>query len=351
MNLVLCRTIQVSLTYENLKIELSLEEPYQWILKDDQAYILEDPQEEASFRSDIFVDSIGSILATILRLENGGDFARILRCESNGDRIKLLRRIVGETALPDIEELKKEFAQADRQPIVIYPHKKESSQKPKPTEPITEKKEEKPTNVGEPPTKPESTPKEMTITKEVHHPVETARRQIVIREKAKVTTESVKTYRRIADGNICEEKALLFEETEKRYPIRVSHIQGYEGPKCDIISFQTETDWQKYKGNPNSDLSLIKRFIEVKGRSSERGLIPLKGNELDAARIYADRYYLYRLYEKSSSENILLILNDPLEQKEALDNIIEVDLARALGTERYQLNFAESSEAIANDNN
>ena len=99
---------------------------------------------------------------------------------------------------------------------------------------------------------------------------------------------------------------------------------------------------------------MIKRFIEVKGRSSERGSIPLKGNELDAARVYADRYYLYRLYEKDSSQNILLILNDPLEHKEALDNIIEVDLSRALGTERYQLSFAESSEANHNkysDNN
>ena len=121
----------------------------------------------------------------------------------------------------------------------------------------------------------------------------------------------------------------------------MSHIQGYEGPGCDIISFQNETDWQKYTGNPKSESSLIKRFIEVKGRSSERGTIPLKGNELDAARSYTDRYYLYRLYEKDSSENILLILNDPLEQKEALDNIIEVDLARALGTERYQLTFDE----------
>jgi hypothetical protein len=178
----------------------------------------------------------------------------------------------------------------------------------------------------------------------VHNPVETERRKIVIREKAKATTESVKTYRRITDGNICEEKALLFEESEERYPIRVSHIQGYEGPKCDIISFQTETDWQKFKEDPTSEISLIKRFIEVKGRSNERGSIPLKGNELTAAMVYANRYYLYRLYEKDSSENILLILNDPLEQKEAIDNIIEVDLSRARGTERYQLSFAESSE-------
>jgi len=339
--LVLCRTIKISLTYETLSLEFSLNEPYQWILKDDQAFVLEDPQEKASFRSDIFVDSIGSVLATVLRLENGGDFARILRCESNGDRLKLLKRIIGESALPDIEELKKEFSQADRQITIFYPPKKETEEEPQAPATKTEGEKVEASGGQEEPAKPEITPKEMSVTKEEHHPVETEKRKIVIRGKAKSTTPPVTTDRRITDGNICEEKVICFEESEGRYPIRVSHIQGYEGPGCDIISFQNETDWQKYTGNPKSESSLIKRFIEVKGRSSERGTIPLKGNELDAARSYTDRYYLYRLYEKDSSENILLILNDPLEQKEALDNIIEVDLARALGTERYQLTFDE----------
>jgi len=125
----------------------------------------------------------------------------------------------------------------------------------------------------------------------------------------------------------------------------VSHIQGYEGPGCDIISFQTDTDWQEYKKDPNSNPPMIKRFIEVKGRSNEKGSIPLKGNELDAARIYAEQYFLYRLYEKNNLENVLLILNNPLEQKEALENIIEIDLAKATKTEKYHLTFGEASEA------
>jgi hypothetical protein len=312
LSLVLCSTIQLSLAYENLNLELALTEPYQWILKDDQAFILEDTQEEASFRSDIFVDSIGSILATILRLENGGDFARILRCESNGDRIKLLKRIVGETALPDIGELQKEFGQADCQPfIIIDSQEKETTQESKPTVSITEKKAGETSFIQEQTVIQENTLKELIVNKEEHHPVETERRKIVIRKKSKSATASVAMYHCITDGNICEEKVLHFEESEERCPIRVSHIQGYEGPGCDIISFQKEADWNEYKEDPVSKSSLIKRFIEVKGRSSEKGSIPLKGNELDAARVYADRYYLYRLYEKNSLENILLILNDP----------------------------------------
>ena len=75
----------------------------------------------------------------------------------------------------------------------------------------------------------------------------------------------------------------------------------------------------------------------------------MKGNELDAARVYAEQYYLYRLYEKNSLEKDLLILNNPLEHKEALENIIEIDLLRATETERYQLMFGETSDATKDE--
>ena len=84
----------------------------------------------------------------------------------------------------------------------------------------------------------------------------------------------------------------------------------------------------------------------MKGRSNEKGAIPIKGNELEAARVYAEQYYLYRLYEKNNVENVLLILNNPLEHKEALENVIEIDLSRAAETERYQLTFNEISESV-----
>ena len=84
--------------------------------------------------------------------------------------------------------------------------------------------------------------------------------------------------------------------------------------------------------------------VEVKGRSNERGAITLKGNELDGARIYTDQYYLYRLYERNNVENVLLILSNPLEHKEALENIVEVDLSRAAETEKYELTFGTTSD-------
>jgi hypothetical protein len=351
LDLVLCRTIQLSLTYENIKLELSLTEPYQWILIDDQAFILEDPQEEATFRSDIFVDSIGSILAMVLRLENGGDFARILRCESNGDRIKLLRRILGEVTLPDLEELKKEFTKTDRQPIIIYPPAKETPKEPHPATQETEKEEQEAEGTQGQTVAPQVNMQDVTVAKEDHHPIMTERRPIALRSKITTGPSSITTLRRITDGDICEEKVLVFEESEGRWPIKVSHIQGYEGPCCDAISFQTESDWLEYKTDSVSKSLLIQRFIEVKGRSSEKGAITIKGNELDAARVYAEHYYLYRLYEKNNLENVLLILNNPLEHKEALENIIEIDISRAAEAERYQLTFGETSNAIKDEDN
>ncbi len=176
----------------------------------------------------------------------------------------------------------------------------------------------------------------------------TERRQIVLRNKTNTGASSITTLRRITDGDICEEKVLIFEESEGRWPIKVSHIQGYGGPRCDVISFKTEGDWLEYKNDPISKSLLIERFIEVKGRSSEKGAVTIKGNELDAARVYAEQYYLYRLYEKNNIENVLLILNNPLDHKEALENIIEIDLLRATETEKYQLTFGEASDISEN---
>ena len=257
-----------------------------------------------------------------------------------------MKRIVGETAFPDIEELKKEFAQADIQPTIIYLPEKEDAKEPLSITQEAKKEEKETESTQEQTAELPVTMNDMIITKEDHHPVVTERKKIVIRTKAKAATPSITTLRRITDGDICEEKVLIFEASEGRWPIKVSHIQGYEGPRCDVISFQTEGDWQEYNEDPISKSLLIKRFIEVKGRSNEKGSISLKGNELDAARVYAEQYYLYRLYEKNNLENVLLILNNPLEHKEALENIIEIDLSRTAETERYQLTFGEASDTI-----
>jgi len=339
LHLILCRSIHVTLAYESINLELSLSEPYQWIMKGNRAYILEDPNEETSFRSDLFVDSVGSILAAIMRLENGGDFARILRCESNVDRVKLLKKIVGEISFSDIEQLKTEFSEAGRHPIIIVPE-----DKGKKAELIIKQAEIEVPDIREEAVERILTAGQATVEKIEHIVPQVKNRQIAIR-KMTSTPKTLDFMRRITDGDICEDKICTFEKEESRWPIKVSHTQGYQGPRCDIISFKTEEDLNNYISSPDMKTHLIERFIEVKGRSSEKGSVIIKGNSLDAARVYAEQYYIYRIYEKNINENIILVLNDPLEHKEAYESIIEIDLLKAKKTEKYQLTISNDTEA------
>jgi hypothetical protein len=341
LNLVLCSHIESSLSYEDMRIDVSILEPYKWIIKEDNAYILEDPSESASFNSDIFVDSIGAILASMFGIESGGEFARILRCRNNTDRGRLLKRIIGDSDF-DLEELKKEFEQVDDIPPFSYPEEKllkettdgHAIEEKKTIEAKKDEKESKEPISSE----------GVKVVKEGHHPGEKGLRQIALRSKTPVQGFSFQTLRRVANGDICEEIAIIFEESEHRWPLKVAGIQGYQGPRCDIISFDSEKGRIEYCNNPSTNTLLIKRLIEVKGRSSEKGAISLKGNELDAARVYAERYYIYRIYEKNDNDYVLLIVNNPIEHKEAIEDIIEIDLSRALKAERYHLTFGPNSE-------
>ncbi|PZP28427.1 MAG: hypothetical protein DI594_19235 [Shewanella oneidensis] len=47
-------------------------------------------------------------------------------------------------------------------------------------------------------------------------------------------------------------------------------------------------------------MSLVERFIQVKGRTNKQAVIVLKGNEKDAAKEYTDKYYLYRISQISA---------------------------------------------------
>ncbi len=349
LNIILCKTIELSLSYEKLTIDLSFTDPYQWIIRDDTAYILEDQNERATFQSDIFADTIGAILATTFRLDSGGDFARMLRCNER-DRQVLLKRILGDSMLLDISDLKKEFDEVGNLPGFIY-----RSNDPRGNgivnTPGTESKPDREQVEDEhPSTFPGNetglSPGQASVTKASHEPTTSEKRSIVIRTKTTMGPDvTLQTTRKVTDGNLCEDHVLLFERYEGRWPLKVSGIQGYQGARCDVISFKSEAGLNEFvaaSAQNSIDVSQVDRFIEVKGRSSERGTVPLKGNELTAAQVYAERYYLYRLYERQKDDYILLILNNPLNHKEAVEPIQEVDLMRAQAAEKYYISFGNT---------
>ena len=93
--------------------------------------------------------------------------------------------------------------------------------------------------------------------------------------------------RQMVDGDKCEKMALAFEEQSDppRFALGVGHITGKDAPGFDLVSFDSSKDRDVFQIPETRDWSKVRRFIEVKGRSSSTARIDLKGNELNAASV------------------------------------------------------------------
>ncbi|MFC5051071.1 sacsin N-terminal ATP-binding-like domain-containing protein [Rubritalea spongiae] len=126
------------------------------------------------------------------------------------------------------------------------------------------------------------------------------------------------------DGEECEKMAESFEKQQGRFPLRVGSIKGYNGARCDIFSFDTlekRSAFEKgttIEGRLEREMSLIDRFIEVKGRRSPGAAIELEGNELQCAKETGVKYYLYRISPDKNKVFKLTILNNPLSKRPAV---------------------------------
>ncbi|MBG9564137.1 sacsin N-terminal ATP-binding-like domain-containing protein [Brevibacillus agri] len=136
-------------------------------------------------------------------------------------------------------------------------------------------------------------------------------------------TPSFPQHRRM-DPDLAENVVMRFEEAEGRYPIKVSHIQGFEGYGCDLLSFGRKEDMSKFY--ETYDLQYVTRFIEVKGSSRESGSIVLKGNELKSAIRFADRFFLYRVYQHNVKGKFdIITLNNPISANGATEIQYEIN--------------------------
>jgi hypothetical protein len=186
---------------------------------------------------------------------------------------------------------------------------------------------------------------QLVATKVEHTPAPPpARRSLVTRTfEGKRPGVSMGRLVRIVDPLVCERRVLQFEELEGRTTRMVSHFVGFAGPRCDILSFNSVTDLEAFTSPTPSgvrDLSLVARFIEVKGRSSENLPISLKGNELNAATAFGDKYYLYRLFMEGSNRYVLLVMQNPLQHPEAVETVKDIYMSRA-SLDRYDLTVVE----------
>ncbi len=168
---------------------------------------------------------------------------------------------------------------------------------------------------------------------------------IRITKKKRNSKKGTVTRYRIADGNRCEQICVAFEKSDgqNRLPIRVDHIQGYDGPKCDILSFEDREKLEEF--TKTLDYKLVDRFIEVKGKTDYAAKIDLGNYQLDAAQEYDDRYWLYRVYEYPDGRIDLIALNNPIEDENARTWWVKIDPLRASEADQYEIEILPAENA------
>jgi hypothetical protein len=342
LSLKVCTELKSEITFEGRTIEYSI--PYWgWLLdtENDVLYVRSDPTQKTHQFSPLLADSIGTALAALFLLTDGGSFSRLYSC-TQADRKALLKRIRGDNTYEDIDNILLEFGEVidDVSDENIFSSLEEIED--------VEVIEEENTN-GNNSTGKDSPDKELPLDEEVikddedngtleitsngSQPVKEKRTtQIRVVKRTKGFSSHVSGYK-ATDGDFAEKKIVEFEEHSTRYPLRVGQIQGKLGFGCDILSFLSKQTRDDFKSGKNRNISLVNRFIEVKGRKNKSAEIELRGNEKDCASKYSDKYYLYRLSKSNEGEYLLSILNNPLSVQEAVEQSIYVHLDMAESTE------------------
>lgn len=340
LRILLCRSARgmAKVGDAEIPIDLDLGEA---IVVGEAAYLCAaDVDDEHILRNELIADRVGEILADVLEVERGSDFARLASCLPSR-RLELLGRILG-TDPNDLlgiakKKLETQESGEDRPEAGWFVPTPDAVHLPPPAsalppgEPAPQAAVVK-TGVGP-----------VSAKAEEHVPVE-HRGKIQRRVRA---TPLVKIggcgVSRVLDPGRCEELAERFEESDgqNRFPLSVAHLQGSEAYGCDILAFRSGKDREDFRGHP--DLDLVARFIEVKARRSHANGIWLEGNELKAARSRLDRFYIYRVYEQSDGDFQILVLNDPLQGEPHI--IYEIDVLGDSRTRKWLVKELPESKA------
>jgi len=322
----LCKSVRVAVEISGEKREIDLNEGDS-VSIDTVAYLVSEPSDYSrSFLHDeIIADALGEIVSNILKVDVNNEIARLVSCSSN-KRSLLLDRIVGGSGKERMEKarelLKAPEEKDDKEtftkpsPWTPPPKAAEETAKEKPEEEASQE-EPKLAEVGS------------VSARDLGPPPSSQEKKVVARriQGNPKTSKTPHTKKRV-NPDRAENLALRFEEFQDRYPVKVSHIRGFEAYGCDILSFKSEEDFILFKEESNPDI--VERFIEVKGSTNEKGPIILGGNELASAQTYREKFFLYRIYEDENTGIFELIaLNDPLgTEKDAFEIHYDINLFR-----------------------
>jgi hypothetical protein len=357
MQLRLCDEIKAQVTFEGHSDPLELK-PYDWVLDHDTATVclLAEPEREMTLRNQRLAASVASALGSIFGIQDAAQYAQLLACEKQ-DRVELLRTLLGEGDAEDVKELEALVAEEVAKSGQAKGHAPAIAA-PKPRKQVMDgdaTQAEGASGVAVASAS-QGTPagriENLVVKREEHYPVrQKPRVRLRIRSEGGGQKGLPKGYH-VTNAELCEEIAAQFEVEDGRFPLPTGHIQGYGGPRCDILSFDNEALKEAFASGERTDyVDHAIRMIEVKGRSGEGGTIVLRGNERDAAKEYTARYYLYRIFEKASGEYGLLVLKNPLNDPTGKDETYEINLRTAANTERFTLAFEQDTAKEASDAN
>lgn len=276
------------------------------LISEDNAYLIMPSNNSYSrLENPIIARYVANALSSILQVERSSDFAQLAICQDQQSRKKLLSEIIGHDANDIIARAFNELRITEETEILETTKVDLETESINPAVQAT-KLDDNETELEEDVDKSElskdgqSSPLPTSVYSfPVDQEPAAPKKKVASRVRVTQSTGSgIRHGYRITDGNRCEELAKKFEVSQGRYPLRVGGIEGYEGFGCDILSFATESDRKEFVESKGTKIQKVLRFIEVKGRSSSNGSISLQGNELNAARIRKERYFLYRVYEE-----------------------------------------------------
>jgi len=324
LEIKLCKSVTAEIRLDD-RVEQIVLNQGESLKEGNTTYLVAEPSEyDRSFLSDpIIADAVGEVVSSVLRVDLNSDIARLISCRAR-QRMALLDRILGGAGEDKIIESRKLLSspleEIDELPYTP-PLPTEQPPSPVPSPETAEPQQPSPTDTGSeiPPS---------TIGPVISEPGELTPSKGGSRRKIKIIrSRNPKPHKKrvLTNPDRTENLAIEFEKAQSRFPLKVSDIKGAEAYGCDILSFKTEHDRDTFSVSP--ELSLITKFIEVKGSGLARGSITLKGNELKAAQEYPDRYYLYRVYEDEDERGTfeLIELANPLDlDEESLEIEYEV---------------------------
>jgi len=344
LEIILCKSVKGTITINGVlrKIELRKNESIRDGIK---FYLVCEPKkyDMSLLKDEMIADAVGEIIGIYLDIDIKDKIARIATC-SLERREELLDRITGgsgDERMIKTKELFNKVVEIDEElpkPLPWEPPEREINVETE--EPINgDEREEKHTEeIGE-----------VTVSSEELPNLPS--RKIARSVSLNPIHDYSSSPRRFVDADRAENLAMRFEEAQDRYPKKVSHIRGMESFGCDIISFRNEDKFKEFQST--NDFSVIIRFVEVKGRSSERGSITLKGNELACAQQHRNKYFIYRIFEDEDKEIFKLIeIGDPLgSESEALKTQYDINPFHSKKSKYWKVKEIEEDNEITDSEN